>query len=193
MVRTIVYDSPEIRTEYAEAARVQGASAFNLKAHRTVQNQIRQRADERQAAGGASRPARKADDLQTKLVKYVPAEVVTVSAGGFAAFNPAGNWIWFGLALGAVANVLYLFVAAFQSTEKVALPRWYFYVLSVAAFVVWAIATISPIQGVMHLTAEKASFILVAGAFGIPLLDSFFGVVDLLARGSKYKAARAES
>lgn len=190
MVRTVVYDSPEVRAEYAEAARVQGASVFNLKAHRSVQNQIRQRVAEQQAAG-TSPPQQKADDLQTKLVKYVPAEVVTVTAGGFAAFNPTGNWIWFGLGLGALANVLYLFVSAFQSTEKVPLPRWYFYVLSVVAFGVWAIATVSPIQGAMHLTAEKASFILVAGAFGIPLLDSFFGVIDLLARGSSHKVARA--
>jgi len=190
MIRTIVYDSPEVRTEYAEAAREQGAGIFDLKTHRAVQNQIRQRTAERQASGTSGAP-QKADDLQTKLVKYVPAEVVTVSAGGFAAFNPTGNWIWFGLGLGALANVLYLFVAAFQSTQKAPLPRWYFYVLSVVAFGVWAIATIAPIQGAMHLTAEKASFILVAGAFGVPLLDSFFGVVDLLARGSKYKAARA--
>jgi hypothetical protein len=186
MVRTIVYDSPEVQAAYTAEARAQGAGRLNYRARREIRNVVRERAARAPApaaAAGTGQPS--ADSLQTKLVKYVPAEVVAVSAAGFAAFNPTGDWIWFGLGLGAAANVIYLFVASAENALKAPPPRWYFYVLSAAAFVVWSLATISSIQKSMSLTEPKASFILFAGAFGIPLLDSLFGVLEVTFRRAR--------
>lgn len=180
MLRTIVYDTPEVQAEYNAAARAQ-PGRLGPKKRREIRNQVRAKAARKTAPAGApSQP--EADSLQAKLVKYVPAEVVSVTAAGFAALNPTGNWIWFGLVLGTLANVVYLFVAAVQAAGKAPPPRWYFYLLSAAAFVVWSIATIASVQSSMHLTESKASFILFAGAFGIPLLDALFGVVELSVR-----------
>jgi hypothetical protein len=190
VIRTVVYDAPDIQAAYASQVRAQGAGPLSAKSRRQIRNQVRKKAAASAAAASGATAQPQADSLQTKLVKYVPVEVVSVSAAGFAAFNPTGNWIWFGMALGVIANVVYLFVAAVQSTDAThQRPRWYFYLLSAVAFVVWSIATISSIQGSLHLTEAKASFILFAGAFGIPLLDSLFGVLDLTIRAPKAATA----
>jgi hypothetical protein len=192
MVRAIVYDSPEVQAAYSAETRSRGTRRLDLKGRREVRNLVRAKAKAAAPAPAEqAAPQPSADNLQTKLVKYVPAEVVSVSAAGFAAFNPTGNWIWFGLGLGAVVNVIYLFVGAVQNSDKAPEPRWYFYLLSAAAFVIWAIATIEPIQKAMSLTESKASFILAAGAFGIPLLDSLFGVLEITFRHDRSTRRRA--
>lgn len=191
MVRAVVYDSPEIQAAYGAETRARGTRRFDIKARRDVRNHVRAKARSAAAPAVASEEKAQPDDLKTKLVKYVPVEVVSVSAAGFAAFNPTGGWIWFGLVLGAAANVIYLLVGAAQNRDKAPLPRWYFYVLSAVAFLVWSTATISSIQKAMSLTESKASFILAAGAFGIPLLDSFFGVLEVTFREDRSTRRRA--
>lgn len=186
MARTVVYDTPEFHVAYQAAKRASNPGLLDVKARGRIRNEVRKNVAAKGAvtppASGSQLP--QPDSLQTKLVKYVPAEVVSVSAAGFAAFNPTGDWIWFGLALGALANVLYLFASAVQAGPKVPRPRWYFYFLSIVAFVIWAIATTASIQHSMHLTEAKASFILVAGAFGVPLLDTLFGVLSVSFRSA---------
>lgn len=196
MVRTVVYDAPAVQTQYASLIR-QSRPGLVAPRHRRKARITAQAAavavppagippasvppPEAAAPAPAAQLAQPAQDtIPTKLVKYVPVEVVSVSAAGFAAFNPTGNWIWFGLTAGAVVNVLYLFAAAVKGLgDGTPRPRLYFYALSALAFVVWAIATIGPVQNAMHLSVDKAAYILVAGAFGIPLLDTFFGVFDV--------------
>lgn len=183
MLRTVVYDSPEVQAHYTALAQDKNLAAVAPGQRRKLRADAVKKAATQAAPSTTTQPEQ-ADSLPTKLVKYVPAEVVAVSAAGFAAFNPTGDWIWFGVALGAVANVLYLFVTA-QSAGSAALrPRSYFYLLSAGAFVVWAIATITSIRTAMHLNSAKADFILFAGAFGIPLLDSLFGVLYVSPKGA---------
>ncbi len=177
MIRTVVYDDPLVQEHYAELA----SGKLGLFAPRERRD-LRVEA-EAKVAEGANAPAAKdgstqaKDTVPTKLVKYVPAEVVTVTAGGFAAFNPTGDWLWTSLAVAALVNVLYLFTTAAMADPKIPRPRFYFYLLSALALVVWAIATIKPVEKAMHLTIDKAAYILVAGTFAIPLLDSFFTVI----------------
>lgn len=175
MIRTVVYDDPDVQAHYAELA------TRKLGLIEPRERRKWRREAEAKAAQGAPHAARAGstaakDTVPTKLVKYVPVEVVTIAAGGFAAFKPTGNWLWGSLAAAAVVNVLYLFTTA-AADPKVPRPRFYFYLLSGLAVVVWAIATIKPVQVAMHLTTDKAAYILVAGTFAIPLLDSFFTVV----------------
>ena len=183
MVRTVVYDSPEVQTHYAALADKQTLGLVAPLRRRTLRAEALQTATRSTTPPAAPPPASgsaaKQDTIPTKLVKYVPVEVVSVFAAGFAAFNPTGNWVWFGLTAGAIVNVFYLFtVAATANDGKTPRPRVYFYALSALAFVVWGIATISSIQTAMDLSVDKAAYILVAGTFGIPLLDSFFTVIE---------------
>jgi hypothetical protein len=166
-----------VQAHYAELA----SGTLGLVAPRQRRD-LREQA-EAKVAEGAHAPAAKhgsthaKDTVPTKLVKYVPAEVVTVTAGGFAAFNPTGDWLWATLAAAALVNVVYLFTTAATAGPKTPRPRFYFYLLSALALGVWAIATIQPVRTATHLTADKAAYLLVAGTFAIPLLDSFFTVI----------------
>jgi len=179
MVRTVVYDAPAVQAEYAALAPADGLGLIAPRARRALLSEARTAAAAHPSADGAAAGSQPAQDtIPKKLIKYVPVEVVTVSAGGFAAFNPTGTWLWAALALGAVVNVIYLFTTAATTLgDKLPRPHVYFYLLSALAFVVWGIATIAPVQKAMHLTAAKAAYILVAGTFGIPLLDAFFTVI----------------
>jgi len=185
MVRTVVYDTPEVQARYATLVGDNQLGLIAPVARRKARQLAQASAPAAPPPAAAAAPAAPspsapaaADTIPTKLVKYVPVEVVTVFAAGFAAFNPTGDWIWFGLAAGALVNILYLFTTAASSAKTTPRPPVYFYVLSAGAFVVWAIATITSLQTAMHLSTDKAAYILVAGAFGVPLLDSFLGVVD---------------
>jgi hypothetical protein len=190
MVRTIVYDSPQVQAHYlAEAPANLGLVA--PRARRTLRVKAEQAvaaSPPALAAADQSKDTQPKDTVPTKLIKYVPAEVVTVTAGGFAAFNPSGDWIWASLAFGALVNVLYLFTTT-ASDSKAPRPRIYFYPLSALAYVVWAIATIASVQKAMSLTTDKAAYILVVGTFAIPLLDSFFTVVEGYLPGVQNAAA----
>jgi hypothetical protein len=126
------------------------------------------------------------DDYVAKLAKYVPGEVVAVSLAGFAAFNPTGRWVWAAL-VGAVAiNLIYLAAAAVKLPAG-SRPRAYFYVLSGVALVFWAVATIPQVRDKFGLGGQdgqdKASYILVFAAFGIPLVDTLFASLEVRVKG----------
>jgi hypothetical protein len=170
MARTVVYDTPAVLEKYVEA------TGGTRRSHRTAtkDRQAAERAAGQASAAPAATPAR-SDDYVSKIAKYVPAETIAISTLFFGTWAVSGNWIWFWIGVGAVVNVLYLFVTALQQSGKVPPPRMYFYLLSAAAFVGWAIATVTVARGAAHLVDDKkAGFVLAATAFIIPLLDSGF-------------------
>jgi len=130
------------------------------------------------------------DGYLEKLAKYVPAESITLTTLAFAALEPSSSDVWWLVAAGAVANVLYLFGTALQGRREAPMPRWYFYLLSAGALVLWSIAIIGPVgtkAGISGSNAEAAkTFVLAAAAFLIPLLDSIItGITELLEERSK--------
>ena len=75
--------------------------------------------------------------------------------------------LWVALVLAALGNLGCLYTV--RSTANP--PRWYFYVLALVSFLVWALATNAPVQGLIGVKPDIASFILLAGVFLIPLAD----------------------
>jgi hypothetical protein len=141
------------------------------------------------AAGGGAGDAALAsrDDLLARIAKYVPAEMITLVTLGFAAFPPDGNTVWVFVAIGAVLNVIYLFGTAL-STAGAPRPPWFFYLLSAAAFVGWALVTVDAVQEKAGLDGDNATtqqgFILLGTAIFIPLVDIFFSRIFVRAEGS---------
>lgn len=183
MPRTIVYDTPIVQAELqsskpARPRRPTGPTA-----------EARRKANEAASAAAASTGVQAEavsmpvkDDYTAKIAKYVPGEVVSVSIAGFAAFDPTGAWVWVGVLLGILANLIYLFGTA-GTLQKASRPRFYFYVLSCLAFVFWAAATIPQVRDKFGLgdpgDEDKASYLLVAAAFILPALDTFFDRLEL--------------
>jgi len=135
MPRTVVYDEALVQAELEDTKKGLGGKATGptAAARRTVNRRPR-RASAEDKEKAADLPVK--DDYTAKIAKYVPAEVIAVSAAGFAAFDPTGGWIWFAIALGIVANLLYLIGSAVR-LDPVSRPRWFFYVLSAVAFLAW--------------------------------------------------------
>jgi hypothetical protein len=100
--RTVVYDDPIAQARLAE----DDPGGKPTAAARKKVNRRTEPATEAEKTQAVELPVK--DDYTAKIAKYVPAEVVAVSVAGFAAYNPTGRWIWFGIALGIVANLVYL-------------------------------------------------------------------------------------
>lgn len=131
-----------------------------------------------------AQPQPSTDTYLDKLAKYVPAETVTITTLAFAAIQPSKNAVWWLVAGGAVANLLYLFGTALAARPKVPMPRWYFYPLSAAALALWAIAVIGPVGRKVGISGSNAdtqkTFVLATAAFIVPLLDTIAsGLTDI--------------
>ena len=183
MPRTIVYDPPIVQAAMETADPSGGRRPTGPPA------EARRKANDDAAAAAATGELRAEavsmpvkDDYTAKIAKYVPGEVVAVSIAGFAAFNPTDAWVWVGVLLGILANLLYLYGAA-GTLHAASRPRVYFYALSCLAFVFWAAATIPQVQAEFGLgdpgDEDKASYLLVAAAFLLPALDTFFDRLEL--------------
>ncbi|HEX8751847.1 MAG TPA: hypothetical protein VF731_00375 [Solirubrobacterales bacterium] len=140
------------------------------------------------------------DRYATKLVKYIPAEVL-------AAFIPLvalaakieGNgspWIWATIGMGAIAVVGYFRWQATDGLEgqlraihgrgsddewpeeklqdelKKRQPHSYFYFLALVAFAAWALATAAPVRQAAGLQAAEAEYVVAAVTFLLPLADA---------------------
>jgi hypothetical protein len=185
--RTVVYDEPLVQAELERADR--GRSKFTgpppKERRRVVLRRSKKEAsvDPEVVAKAADLPVK--DDYTSKIAKYVPGEVVAVSLAGFAAFGPTGNWVWFALFLGILANVVYLAATTIR-LNTASRPRLYFYLLSAVAFIAWAAATIPQVRNKFGLEGpenrDKAAYILFIAAFGLPLLDTLFNEIQMRAK-----------
>ena len=185
MPRIITYEEPKVQAQFAEL--VHGKP--ELRTHAPAPRKRRRLRQEAEVAveGGAPQPAvaeetPPKDDYLTKIVKYVPAETITTATLMFAAFKPTGNTVWVYLAVGSVANILYLLSLALGAPTTKTRPRWFFYLLSVGAFWLWALATIDAVREKAHITGDNADVkqaaILAGAAFIIPALDTIFANVS---------------
>jgi hypothetical protein len=115
------------------------------------------------------------DGYFAKLIKYVPVEMVTVFTALTAAASTvpefAGSMaprvIVF---LFALASPVYFWLQS-RSLDPVDRPARFFYVLTVPAFLIWALAINAGVRADLGRSPQLAEFLLATGAFAIPLID----------------------
>lgn len=129
------------------------------------------------------------DGFLERLAKYIPAESITLTTLAFAALTPTGSDVWWLVAGGAVANILYLFATALQARKSTPMPRWQFYPLSAAALVLWSIAIIGIVgkeAGIAGSDSDtQKTFVLAVAAFFIPILDTIISSLQDMTRERK--------
>jgi hypothetical protein len=195
MPRTVVYDPPEIQAELRQES---GAGLRRIDPVRRARKRVaaKERAGAARAdagaggsggggdgagvgaagggAGGGAGTTQ--DDYFSRIAKYVPAEMITVTVLGFAAFEPKGSAVVVWLVVGAIANCVYLLSLAIRGPEELR-PPVSFYVLSVAAFWMWSLATLDEVGAATGWISDgdnasmQKAFVLAAAAFIIPALD----------------------
>ena len=156
--RTVVYDEPLVQAELERADRGRSKFTGPLQKERRRVVLSREKSQPRWTRRSSQRLliCRVKDDYTSKIAKYVPGEVVAVSLAGFAAFGPTGNWVWFALFLGILANVVYLAATTIR-LNTASRPRLYFYLLSAVAFIAWAAATIPQVRNKFGLEGPGES------------------------------------
>ena len=134
-------------------------------------------ADTEVSPGGTAPPRELTrDDYITKLIKYVPAEVVAAFTGLTAAAAAVNeDAVWWIFVIGILATVGYYYRSAYTLPQSDR-PRPYFYVLSVVAFVIWSLAVNESIRGLFDMNARVSEFFLVVGAFLIPFVDEMLTI-----------------
>jgi hypothetical protein len=119
-------------------------------------------------------PAEEADGYKEKLIKYVPAEVLAFFVP-VAAFVGSGEdgWLIAIFIVGVIGTLGILRRNNLQVPVDQRAP-WWNYVLAVAAFAAWALATSAATAEVVGLDQKAVGLILAIAAFLIPALD-FWG------------------
>ncbi len=129
---------------------------------------------------GINARADEPDDYKTKLVKYIPGEVIIIFTPLVALatkvssdVNTQNIAIWATGFLGLIATLGYFWIRSrkLPANER---PAWFFYLLSLPAFFIWAIVVSEPARDSLNITNGWAEFLLGFGAFAIPFLDEVF-------------------
>jgi hypothetical protein len=126
--------------------------------------------EDRTYAGSMGSPS--PDDYGERLIKYVPAEVLAfyITASAFAGNDVTMLWVAFGV--GSLGTFGY---ALLRSPKKKieANPRGVGFFLAVLAFACWAVGTTPEFAKLLELQPKAGGFILLCGAFLVPLVDSW--------------------
>lgn len=141
-----------------------------------------------------------ADGYASKLVKYIPAEVLAAFVPLVALASKIGGrhspWVWVTIGIGTIGVVGYFRWQATDGLEAQLLavhgpgtanpwhkekleeemekrqPYSYFYGLALVAFGAWALAIAAPVRDAVGLEAAKAEYIVAAVTFLLPLADA---------------------
>ena len=124
-------------------------------------------------ADAVAEPARETarDGYLAKIVKYVPAEVLSVFVALAAAASAVGREMVLGVFfVGLIATPAYFLVGSAKLPDHDK-PRFYFYILAILAFVVWAFGVSEAVRTVFAMDAQVAEILLGLAALLIPLAD----------------------
>jgi len=121
--------------------------------------------DRRIAFTAAGAPA---DTYASKLVKYVPAEVIAFYVPAYALMGKTAAGAAATLAVGAIATFAYLEWQARREDQK---QPWSFYALAVLAFLGWALGISTVGTLLFGLTIEVSAFIMMVLVLAIPAVD----------------------
>jgi len=122
----------------------------------------------RSGKGAAAAAGPPPDDLVTKLLKYIPGEVIAFYVPIYALVPKDLAWgLWLVVLLSAAGTVGYLWVRA----DRTSRPRAYFYVLAVVAFFCWALGTSTVGGDLWRLPEWLGHAAIPIGVFIVPLVD----------------------
>ena len=110
-----------------------------------------------------------ADDYASKLVKYIPGEVLAFFLPATALAAADTGLQWAALAIGLVATAGYLYV--YNRRNNLPAPRPLYVALSGLAFLAWAFGTSAPTRGLIGLPDIYAQFVLLVAVLGIPMFE----------------------
>lgn len=114
------------------------------------------------------------DGYLEKLVKYVPAEIVTAFTllATIASERATPALLWATFAFGIVTTPLLLYGTT-RSKEQKHRPKFWMYLLSALAFVIWAVYMNDGVRELFPTAIDQAwaTFLLVAGVIIIPAVD----------------------
>jgi hypothetical protein len=122
------------------------------------------------------------DKLPSKLAKYVPAEMVALASGYFAAFGTARLPLV--LTVGALLNAAYMIGVARANDPGEPGPTQrlvVFPLLSSIAFIPWALTAIPSVGDAVSLTDDQRAWLLSATTIALPLADAL--IYSFLPRG----------
>jgi hypothetical protein len=109
-----------------------------------------------------------ADDVPSKLLKYIPAEVIAFYVPIYALVPKAGALgLWAVLIISIAATVGYLWVRADPTSP----PRLYFYILAAVAFVCWALGTSTIGADLWKFPDWVSRAAVPSGVLLVPLID----------------------
>jgi hypothetical protein len=109
------------------------------------------------------------DRYGDKLVKYIPAEALAFYLPMYTLMKDQGPGSRYAAFIVAVLGVpLYLFTRSDRSSP----PNWYYYVISVLAFVAWAIGTSTLGQDLFALSEVSSKFVTGCAVFLLPAVDA---------------------
>ena len=111
---------------------------------------------------------KRADAYADKLVKYIPGEVIAFYLpvyGYIAGTSKLAEWVV--LAIGIIGTLVYLMARSDRSN----MPRWYFFVLAIIAFICWAIGTSSVGTDLWGMPTMWTKIALASTIFLVPGID----------------------
>jgi hypothetical protein len=106
------------------------------------------------------------DPYADKIVKYVPAEVLSFFLPAVTLANGRRTYLITCLVVGAIGTLVYLWLRKTSPS-----PRWYFYILGMISFVAWAVGTSAPTADLIGIAPDAGTFWLAVAVFLIPGID----------------------
>lgn len=123
------------------------------------------------------------DEFESKLIKYIPAEVISFYAAVYALIPKSraesGSLDHLALVIivllvGALLTPGYLFIRR----DKANPPRPYFYALAILAYVFWTAGVSSVVKDLLGIDNEWLSkFIFLLGVFLVPFFDELVSAI----------------
>ena len=159
MARAIVYGLPAgyAGAKEAEDRIIPGVEAGEERRARRPKARVELQSD-------AALP----DGYLDRMAKYVPAEVLAFFLPLVTFIGKDDTWLWVVLGVGAVGTVLYLLMASVKQSE---FPLPHFFVLSLAAFFVWAFGASGVIRDLIDVNEKGATVVLGCFVFLVPAVD----------------------
>ncbi|MBV9174838.1 MAG: hypothetical protein JOZ81_32650 [Chloroflexi bacterium] len=115
------------------------------------------------------------DDYLTKVVKYVPGEVLSFFLLVRSVFGSGEPFLVITIIACLLGTPLYLFVTSL-SMESRKRPYRYSYALAVVAFAAWAVGTSTEVDALLGIDKTVGQFLLFVTVFLLPGIDTLLQV-----------------